>query len=99
MMDIRIAKDGAALAAALTGSLDTMTAPKLEDALKDLSGVEALTLDFAGLTYISSAGLRVLLALQKKMTSVNGTMVVRNVCDAIKEVFEMTGFDAILTVE
>ena len=84
---------------ALIGRLDTTTAPELETVVKEnVEGVTALTLDFAKLEYISSAGLRILLATQKTMNK-QGTMVIRNVNADIMEVFEITGFSDILTVE
>lgn len=90
---------GSALTLTLSGRLDTTTAPQLEAELKaSLPGVEALVLDFAALDYLSSAGLRVLLAAQKIMNK-QGEMVVRNVNDTIAEVFEVTGFCDILTIE
>ena len=83
----------------LSGRLDTTTAPMLESALKDnLPGVEHLVLDFAALDYLSSAGLRVLLAAQKIMNK-QGDMVVRSVNDTIAEIFDVTGFVDILTIE
>lgn len=84
---------------ALEGRLDTTTAPQLEAELKQSIGDRAeLNLDFAKLEYISSAGLRVLLAAQKLMNR-QGKMVIRNVNDVISEVFEVTGFSDILTIE
>ncbi len=81
------------------GRLDTTTAPQLEAELKQsISDNEKLILDFAKLEYISSAGLRVLLAAQKVMNK-QGKMVIRNVNDVISEVFEVTGFADILTIE
>ena len=86
------------LEAAIIGRLDTTTAPKLEQELKEsLDGVTELTLDFAELEYVSSAGLRVLLSAQKKMNA-QGKMVIVNVNEDIKEVFEITGFSDILTI-
>ena len=83
----------------LKGRLDTTTAPKLETELKqNISGVEELVLDFAGLEYLSSAGLRVLLSAQKVMNR-QGSMVVRNVNEIIMEIFEVTGFVDLLTIE
>ena len=83
----------------LTGRMDTTTAPQLEAELKtSLDGIETLVLDFAALDYLSSAGLRVLLAAQKVMNK-QGEMIVRNVNDTIAEIFEMTGFADILTIE
>lgn len=90
---------GSTLGLALTGRLDTTTAPQLEAVLKEsLEGVTELTLDFERLEYISSAGLRVLLSAQKQMNQ-QGKMVIRNVNADIQEVFEITGFADILTIE
>ncbi|MDO4982598.1 MAG: STAS domain-containing protein [Eubacteriales bacterium] len=90
--------DGNKLAIALVGRLDTITAPELDKELKvSLDGVSELAFDFTQLEYISSAGLRVLLAAQKAMNKV-GTMTISNVNESIMEVFEMTGFADILTI-
>lgn len=84
---------------ALEGRLDTLTAPDLEKTVKDiLPGLTDLTLDLAGTEYISSAGLRVLLSAQKAMNA-QGRMVIRNVNETIAEIFEVTGFSDILTIE
>lgn len=89
---------GTTLALALEGRLDTTTAPELEAEIKaSIDGMTKLELDFAKLDYISSAGLRVLLASQKIMNK-QGEMVLFNVSDAIMEVFEITGFSDILTI-
>ena len=83
----------------LDGRLDTITAPELEKTLNaSLDGVSALTIDFEKLTYISSAGLRVLLAAQKRMSS-QGAMKVVHVSDVVMEIFDVTGFSGILTIE
>ena len=98
-MNIEKIIDGAKMTITLTGRMDTNTAPKLEAELKqNISGVEALVLDLAGLEYLSSAGLRVLLAAQKVMNR-QGSMVVRNVNETIMEIFEVTGFVDVLTIE
>jgi anti-sigma B factor antagonist len=98
-MTIEQQKDGTALTLALEGRLDTTTAPRLEAALKEaLPGVEALTFDFEKLEYISSAGLRVLLSAQKTMNR-QGTMKVTRANEMILEIFEVTGFADILTIE
>ena len=91
---------GATLTLDIEGRIDTTTAPALEGELKRsvTSDVKNLVLDFANVEYISSAGLRVLLAAQKVMKK-QGSMVVRNVNEAIMEVFEVTGFADILTIE
>ncbi|WP_320956354.1 STAS domain-containing protein [Enterocloster asparagiformis] len=98
-MVITKTRNGGSLTLALEGRLDTTTAPELETAIKTgLEGVDALTLDMAGLQYLSSAGLRVILAAQKQMNR-QGTMTVRNVCETIMEVFEVTGFTDILNIQ
>jgi len=87
------------LTVVLTGRLDTITAPELEKELKaSLDGVSALTIDMAALEYISSAGLRVLLSAQKIMNK-QGEMKVVHVNETIMEIFEVTGFSDILTIE
>jgi anti-sigma B factor antagonist len=98
-MTIHQEKNGNALLIALEGRLDTMTAPNLEETLKEaLEGVTELTFDFEKLDYLSSAGLRVLLAAQKTMNR-QGAMKVKNVNEIIQEIFEVTGFSDILTIE
>lgn len=98
-MTITKTSKGNALTIALEGRLDTSTAPELEAELNAcLDGVTDLTLDFSQLLYLSSAGLRVILSAQKRMNK-QGKMVVTHVCDAIMEVFEITGFVDILTIE
>ena len=97
-MEIKTVKDGAVMTVALSGRLDTTTAPDFEKELGDLEGVTELILDFEGLEYVSSAGLRVLLTAQKKMKN-QGEMRLRGVCDNILDVFEITGFSDILTIE
>ena len=98
-MEIKKTENGTHITMALTGRLDTTTAPQLEAELKDcMDGADALTLDFEKLDYISSAGLRVLLAAQKVMGK-KGGMKLHNVCPEIMEVFEITGFSDILTIE
>ncbi len=98
-MDITQTKNEGALTLALAGRLDTNTAPQLESAIaENLTDATELILDFAKLEYISSAGLRVLLSTQKTMNT-KGTMRIRNVCEDIMEVFDITGFVDILTIE
>ena len=93
----KIENDGAVLA--VSGRLDTVTAPALEAALDEIFGnIKALILDFSELEYISSAGLRVILKAQKAMTG-KGSMKLIGVNDNIREVFEITGFTDILTIE
>ena len=91
--------NGTELTVTIIGRLDTTTAPQLEAEFKQsIDGVAKLILDFSALEYLSSAGLRVLLAAQKVMNK-QGEMIVRNVNDTINEIFEVTGFIDILTVE
>lgn len=98
-MTINKKAQGGELELALVGRLDTTTAPQLETELKrSIDGVTELTLDCAELEYLSSAGLRVLLAAQKVMNK-QGKMVVKNVNETVMEVFEITGFADILTIE
>jgi anti-sigma B factor antagonist len=83
----------------LAGRLDTTTAPALDKTINnDIEGTKSLILDFKSLEYISSAGLRVLLGAQKKMQKI-GSMKVIKVREEVMEVFEMTGFADILTIE
>ena len=91
--------NGTELTVTIVGRLDTVTAPQLEAEFKgNINGVEKLVLDFAELEYLSSAGLRVILAAQKVMNK-QGEMVIRNVNETINEIFEVTGFIDILTIE
>ncbi len=87
------------LSISLEGRLDTTTAPDLEKALEgSLDGVSELVIDMGGLDYLSSAGLRILLGAQKSMNK-QGSMKVTNVNETIMEIFEVTGFADILTIE
>ncbi len=98
-MTIRKNRQGSALTISLEGRLDTLTAPQLEEELRSaLDGVEDLTFDIDQLAYISSAGLRVLLSAQKVMNR-QGSMKVCHVKPEIMEIFEVTGFVDILTLE
>ena len=98
-MTINKFANGSTLTIALEGRLDTTTAPELETVIKSsLTGVTELILDFEKLDYISSAGLRVLLSAQKTMTK-QGEMKITHVNEMIMEVFEVTGFSDILTIE
>ncbi len=99
MLNIGKEKNGNELKLALEGRLDTTTAPQLEAEVKEgLDGIESLVFDFENLEYISSAGLRVLLFAQKTMNK-QGSMVVKNCSEEIREIFEVTGFSDILTIE
>lgn len=99
MLNIEKKTENGALTVALEGRLDTTTAPQLETELMGATdGVTALTLDFEKLDYISSAGLRVILSAQKKMNA-QGEMKLIHVNDTVMEIFEVTGFSDILTIE
>lgn len=99
-MEINKQVNGSKLNVALSGRLDTTTAPEFEKELKgSLDGVTELTLDFSGLEYISSAGLRVLLSAQKSLNAAKGTMKIVGANEIVKEIFDVTGFSDILTIE
>ena len=98
-MTIEIKRNATETVIELVGRLDTTTAPALDKTInEDLGETKNLVLDIKGLEYISSAGLRVMLGAQKKMQKI-GSMKVINVSDAVMEVFDMTGFTDILTIE
>ena len=99
MLNIEKKSNGIDLTIVLTGRLDTTTAPETEAAIKQsIDGVTALNIDMEALEYISSAGLRVLLSAQKIMNK-QGEMKVTHVSETIMEIFEVTGFSDILTIE
>ena len=99
MLKITKKSDNKTLTLILDGRVDTTTSPQLEQEIKgSLDGVTELILDFEKLNYISSAGLRVLLSAQKTMNN-QGSMKIRNVNDTVSEIFEVTGFSDILTIE
>ncbi len=99
MLQIEKNLENDAAVLALKGRLDTVTAPELERALEEaMRGCKALTLDFSELDYISSAGLRVLLSAQKHMNG-QGEMKLVGVGDTVMEIFEVTGFSELLTIE
>ncbi|MGN0673337.1 MAG: STAS domain-containing protein [Anaerovoracaceae bacterium] len=98
-MEITRNLNGDSLELKVSGRLDTTTAPALEAEIKNsIEGLKSLVFDFAGLDYISSAGLRVLLSAQKSMNK-QGTMKLVNVNEVVMEVFEITGFVDVLTIE
>lgn len=98
-MEITKNLNGSELTILVSGRLDTTTAPTLETEIQaSLDNVTSLFIDFSSLEYISSAGLRVILMAQKIMNT-KGTMVIKGANDDIKEIFEITGFSDILTVE
>lgn len=97
-MDIVKKLEDKKLTVSVSGRLDTLTAPELDEELKSsLDGIEVLEMDLSGLEYISSAGLRVLLSALKTMNK-QGEMIVTGVADTVMEIFEVTGFSDILTI-
>lgn len=98
-MEIKKTLEGEKLTVAISGRLDTTTAPELEEALKEsMDGISELVIGFTETEYISSAGLRVLLSAEKTMNK-QGSMIVTGVNDVIMEIFEVTGFVDILDIQ
>ena len=97
-MKIDIKKEEKKLIIKLDGKLDTNTSPELDSKMSELEGVEEVIIDIADLNYISSAGLRVLLSMQKVMNK-QGKMTIINVCENVMDIFEVTGFSDILNIE
>ncbi|MBP8968093.1 MAG: STAS domain-containing protein [Lachnospiraceae bacterium] len=98
-MTINKNQDGSKLEIALEGRLDTMTAPSLEEEVKNsIEGIKELIFDLKDLVYVSSAGLRVLLSAQKTMNK-QGSMTIKNANEEVMEIFEVTGFIDILNIE
>lgn len=97
-MEIEKNIDGKTAYLKIVGRLDTVSSPELESVLKELSSLEEIVLDFEKLEYISSAGLRVLLLAHKNFARKSG-LTVKNVCDAVMDVFKVTGFDDVLTIK
>ena len=98
-MTITTKREGSSLTITQAGRLDTTTAPQLEAELKrSADGINLLVFDFSALDYISSAGLRILLNMQKQMNK-QGTMIIRHVNNVIADIFDITGFADILTIE
>ena len=98
-MNINIKKENGITVLEISGRLDTTTAPELEKAINaEGEALKNLVLDFKGVEYISSAGLRVLLTVQKKMNA-QGHMELTNVSEAVMDIFEMTGFADILEIK
>ena len=99
-MMITVDKNDSALKLTLSGRLDTTTAPELEKVIATQTDVVTeLEIDMEKLEYISSAGLRVLLATNKQMNAAGGTLTVSHVCDDVMEVFDMTGFTHLLSIK
>lgn len=99
MLNIRKEKKGSKLNVSLEGKLDTLTAPQLQEELDScLEGVTELDFDFTDLEYISSAGLRILLTMHKRMAPLGG-MTVRNLSEEVAEVFDITGFADTINIQ
>lgn len=99
-MEINKTYNGNNMIINLSGRLDTTTAPDLESLVNsEFKQKDKVTMDFKDLVYVSSAGLRVILLAQKIMTAAGAGLIIRNVNDTVMEVFEMTGFADILTIE
>ena len=100
-MEIKLKQENEATVADLIGRIDTNTSADFQKQLEEYYTKEgfSLILDFENLDFVSSAGLRVLLLIQKKANALKGKMVIKNVKPEIQEVFEMTGFSGILTIE
>lgn len=100
-MEMTVNKNGAELTMKLSGRLDTLAAPSMTEKLDELlvDGVSQFVLDMGDCDYVASSGLRAIISAQKKMNSLQGTMVVKNVIGDVMEVFDMTGFADILTFE
>lgn len=99
-MDIKVLEEGTPYVLALIGRLDTNTSPQLESFAKDLNdrGKKDIVVDMSECAFVSSAGLRVIVAMQKRAAT-SGSLVFRGVQTEVMEVFQMTGFDNILTFE
>lgn len=98
-MEIIKNADGGKLTFTVKGNLDTVTSPDLQRELDALdASVKEIVFDFAGLDYISSAGLRVMLTANKKMMASGGSMTIANTCPSVREVFDMTGFSDIFNM-
>lgn len=97
-MEIIMNKDEQKLTMAISGRVDATTAPELEEKIDEIGEINELVLDFADVEYISSAGLRVILKAQKLMNTLGGMKLI-NVSEDVLEVFDITGFTDILTIE
>lgn len=97
-MKIDLKKEDKKLTITLEGKLDTNTSPELDSKINELDEMEEVVIDMKKLDYISSAGLRVLLSMQKVMNK-QGKMTITNVCDNVMDIFEVTGFSDILDIE
>ncbi|HBI52106.1 MAG TPA: anti-sigma factor antagonist [Ruminococcaceae bacterium] len=99
-LKIDISKNGEELTVRLKGRLDTITSPDLEERLnEEMTGIKNLIFDLEKLNYISSAGLRVLLGASQEIEAVEGEMLIRNVAEPVRVVFDLTGFDTAFNIE
>ena len=98
-MNIKKQLNGTELTLSLSGALDTENAPKLEEVMNEsLTGVTSLIIDLKDLNYISSSGLRLLLALRKQVATDGGKLQIRNISNDIRQVFMMTGFISLFEI-
>ncbi|MBR1844126.1 MAG: STAS domain-containing protein [Lachnospiraceae bacterium] len=98
-MEFTTQKNGSDLTIALSGELNTVTAPSFSALLEsELPGIKSLTLDFTNCDYVSSAGIRVLLSTLKRIKEINGNMKLKNVGENFTEVLENTGLDAVFDI-
>lgn len=99
-MNIDLNKSENTLVVAVTGSIDTLTAGEFEQTVNDnYAGISNIILDFANVEYVSSAGLRVIMTIDKHIDSIDGNLTLKNINSDVLEVFEMTGFDELLNIE
>lgn len=100
MINIGTRQDGQTLMVSLQGRLDTVTAPRVSEALEEpLANCASCTLDMASLDYVSSAGLRLLLLLHKRMAASGGRLLLLHVQPGVRDILEMTGFTSFLSME
>ncbi|MDD5169648.1 MAG: STAS domain-containing protein [Syntrophales bacterium] len=99
-MELMIRKEEKAVIVSVTGRMDAVAAPQFDEQLDTLmeEGQTRIIIDFKDLEYISSAGLQIILAAAKKMENVNGEIVLLHLNDAVKEVFEISGFDILFRI-
>ena len=98
VMEISQKRNDAQLTVTVSGRLDSSNADELEEAVSSLDGISELIFDISALEYLSSAGLRILLVTQRKMNR-QGKMIVRGANETVRDIFDVTGFSTILTLE
>lgn len=99
-MEIKVLNRQKSVTFVVSGQINTLTAPELETSFdKELKDNTSVIVDFSNVTYISSAGLRVLLVMEKKMISIHGSLSIINSSEEVKEIFKLTGFDEMLGIK